>query len=1289
MDKPQETASSTEPSYRRGRDFERWAYPNRTVTLVQYLGPRFVKHYASGEFVDLVFEDHYASEGYYLVQNAYIGLKIYDNKTVMYNPDMEYVVVEEESIMVQMCDSVSSLWLDLELDNPSLRVDVNNSTMSRITRTHNGTEGMLEVTYIIRGGELMKNCITFTSFFEEQRLFRVVQRLTGIQSGNVTYETIDGSSETLTVDAPTELVSPFLRFEKGDKPVLTVFLNDLGHRTGGGTWTADKLNEITLDNQTGAINSEIIMGNYSLEPKEALTIDPEYTTSPQILHSYDDTYVQKTQWYYYGWNDPTYDNRKTETLMKFGCDLLYNDWYDYYHLTFRAYMRWPILVPDGADVQSAFLKTRSQGSQTYDFTAEVRTLDFGNCPRFDADLAQTIWSYGVMQTTTNWQITDDWSDGQLISLDITNHVEEFMGRQDYTLGNYMGLRISEGDATYASGNYRKVYSYDEDVDMAPRLEITFTYPDETFVEPIDNWSFEDGSAWSADNLYLRMDEGLGAKAYDSGPYNNDGAIKAHHSTLINMDPSISWVDGKYSKALSFDGVNDYVAVSDTASLKPTYVTVEAWVKLKSGGNNHFDSTPLTKGWTYFACGFENSATPRMVFRLKFVGETWTEVYSDETHPLNTWMHVAYTYDGSYIRMYRNGSLIESYAKSGTIDWEQGRALWIGANNWGGYDFSIIDEVRVYNRALIASEISNRFYGVDVRNGLMAEWKFDEGTGSSAADTHMWTTGRFGMALEFDGVDDYVEVPNSATLQITDDITVEAWIKIDSGGATDQRVILEKAGSYRLMVRHEPYRHLEVWLWLQEDGGAATLVGGDPISYDVWHRVGFTRNKSTGIVKTFVDGVEQASVSGKTSSIPVNTNPVIIGKGWNEFDGVIDEVRISDNKASRTVDSNTYMHGKHSWNVTGSANQDVVVSQLLSKEVVEYIRNRKPNQNRGACFSFWYKPDDVTSNGEKNRAYAEIVYKVGGVWQTPVTGDTVKPDDETKWWHGLVYASLPTNTEAVKVRIVGVPYSGVGFKAWVDLALLSVYYYNSSTNGPYGNATLTTNIYHSTAIQHPEFDGFVSLGFGVAAKAKTGYSIAKLKDLKVELLPNNGTATTQQGRLTILYLTQQNSKNWTMYEWPLERTAIGFDIAGFCIGLAITGLGIVDAIVGPEKVSATLLITTGLDITWNAISGVKLMDNPNSNPLAEGGSYYKVYETLDYSGHLGSLESDRIKYAGAQYYFDWRFRTDSDDVFAVKVSATVQWAKWTWDDYYQRYYWDCTTIYETKLSFIISVADYWQ
>lgn len=44
-----------------------------------------------------------------------------------------------------------------------------------------------------------------------------------------------------------------------------------------------------------------------------------------------------------------------------------------------------------------------------------------------------------------------------------------------------------------------------------------------------------------------------------------------------------------------------------------------------------------------------------------------------------------------------------------------------------------------------------------------------------------------------------------------------------------------------------------------------------------------------------------------------------------------------------IHENEYMHGKHSWEVKGQSNQEVVVAQLLDSEVVEYVRNRKDNQ----------------------------------------------------------------------------------------------------------------------------------------------------------------------------------------------------------------------------------------------------------------------------------------------------------------------------------------------------------
>jgi Concanavalin A-like lectin/glucanases superfamily len=74
-------------------------------------------------------------------------------------------------------------------------------------------------------------------------------------------------------------------------------------------------------------------------------------------------------------------------------------------------------------------------------------------------------------------------------------------------------------------------------------------------------------------------------------------------------------------------------------------------------------------------------------------------------PLNPWTHVTMTYDGANIRYYQNGTLVTTTPATGNMTNGNG-ALRIGGNSiWGEYFTGRIDEVRVYNRALSAAEIT--------------------------------------------------------------------------------------------------------------------------------------------------------------------------------------------------------------------------------------------------------------------------------------------------------------------------------------------------------------------------------------------------------------------------------------------------------------------------------------------------------------------------------------------------------------------------------------------------------
>ena len=193
-----------------------------------------------------------------------------------------------------------------------------------------------------------------------------------------------------------------------------------------------------------------------------------------------------------------------------------------------------------------------------------------------------------------------------------------------------------------------------------------------------------------------FDQGSGTAAPDASGTGNNG-------TLTNGP---SWAAaGKYGGAISFDGVNDMVTIADSASLDlTTGMTLQAWVRpavlgwpyrtvlLKETPGSHvyalyLNETTRPQG-TMFAGGFERIATGAAALAA------------------NTWTHLATTYEGTNLRLYVNGTLVTTTAASGAISTSTG-ALRIGANTiWPEEAFQgLIDEVRVYNRALTAAELT--------------------------------------------------------------------------------------------------------------------------------------------------------------------------------------------------------------------------------------------------------------------------------------------------------------------------------------------------------------------------------------------------------------------------------------------------------------------------------------------------------------------------------------------------------------------------------------------------------
>jgi len=219
--------------------------------------------------------------------------------------------------------------------------------------------------------------------------------------------------------------------------------------------------------------------------------------------------------------------------------------------------------------------------------------------------------------------------------------------------------------------------------------------------------------------WWKLDEGAGYNLIDSSGNGNTG--------VTNPPPpnGPAWVTGRYGNALSFDGVNDYVDIDNNYGLDPTAeITVEAWVYLRAYVDNTgqasaiISRTHLNGGHVYMLSIYPNSH--KAAFSINPVPG---EHPSTADLELNVWTHLAMTYDGSYVRLYINGEFDSSYAQSGPIQTTSNLLTFgcIPCGPYGGpgtyaYLNGMIDEVRIYDRALVSEEILTDMYGgMDVLN----------------------------------------------------------------------------------------------------------------------------------------------------------------------------------------------------------------------------------------------------------------------------------------------------------------------------------------------------------------------------------------------------------------------------------------------------------------------------------------------------------------------------------------------------------------------------------------------
>lgn len=462
--------------------------------------------------------------------------------------------------------------------------------------------------------------------------------------------------------------------------------------------------------------------------------------------------------------------------------------------------------------------------------------------------------------------------------------------------------------------------------------------------------------WTFDGPRMNFSSST-AEILDSSGHGNNGNWINHATTTIA---------GKLGQAVSLDGVDDYLDMGNDASLMPSFpFTVSAWVKTTSlangisivttgdvsGVGNYagYNLGVQADGSLWIAIG-SNEGCCNGAFRKTYVTSATGIVTTGQ------WYHVVGVYSGVLdLRIYVNGvekSTIDS-GFTNFMAYAAGSRFRVGAGYDANgattiYNTQIIDDLRLYNRALSQNEISRLYQkplnGVTINtspktietDGLVGYWTFDgqDITGTSTvldrSSSHATGTmvnmatssrvmGKHGQGIDFTTAGNVnITVQNSTPLQIAQKLTISAWVKQTSRNAN---------GALIVQKRNETQADTDYnyGLWLDSTGrlffqsyntgSYQNMTGTSAVPLNTWVFVTVTVDETAGTKLRFYINGELDSTPAYIGTMPSGGSaPLQIGNygrhldGSYQLNGTLDEVRIYNRVLSSDEIENLYNAG---------------------------------------------------------------------------------------------------------------------------------------------------------------------------------------------------------------------------------------------------------------------------------------------------------------------------------------------------------------------------------------------
>jgi hypothetical protein len=508
--------------------------------------------------------------------------------------------------------------------------------------------------------------------------------------------------------------------------------------------------------------------------------------------------------------------------------------------------------------------------------------------------------------------------------------------------------------------------------------------------------------------YYTMDEGSGSTLVDESFYENDGSVSG----------TPTWETGVDSLALKSDGANDYTTTPDDSSLDITNkITLSAWIKTeKSGKQVILEKENATTGYCFFL-NDEGS------FSVRFNGDNSKMVSTSSSYlnRLDKWVHFAATYDGSKIRTYVNGIPDDSLTTSFTIG-TNNESLTIGSFSGGTKKLlGSLDEVKIIYDALPLSNIEDLAESSNIPS-LVAHWAMEDNGGAFLMDSSSaknnadiiegpsWVEGKRGLALELNGTIDYCTVPNDPSLNVSNAITIAAWIKPS------------KYGTQRILRKVDETNDLGYSLFLGIDSTISirfnnsnltrlNSISNYPATGDTWMHVASTYDGTT--IRIYVNGVEDNTVN-RSFNIGTAKNDLTIGAQENEtnlFKGSIDDIRIYNYALSTSEISDLQADWNPSVPTTVSNGSGYALDFDGTDDFIDCGNSSSVNITDAITLEAWIKSDKfettqaiIKKNGSSSgyelslSKDGEVFFRLNKSSSHKLIANSLYPHDGNTWMH---------------------------------------------------------------------------------------------------------------------------------------------------------------------------------------------------------------------------------------------------------------------------------------------------